>query len=65
MVEDRRPGKIMLLCGINYNILISNPLYSALYQNESKKKDLQRDIFWGGWNQINKLTKMWRTLLIQ
>ena len=34
--EDKLPGKIMLLHGINDNMLISHPSYLGVYQDESK-----------------------------
>ena len=41
--EDIRPGKIILLRGINDHILISHPSYSNVYQYEDKNRALQRD----------------------
>ena len=38
----------MLLCGINDNILISNPSHSIVYQDEDKVGDLQRDKYFFG-----------------
>ena len=54
-VEDRRPGKIMLLHNINYNILFYHPYYSGVYQDGAKMRALQRDkLFWGGWKKTKK-----------
>ena len=41
-MEDIHRGKIMPLCGINYDILISYPSYSDVYQYEAKMRALQR-----------------------
>ena len=41
-VEDIiRPGKIMHIRGINYNIIISHPSYSSVYQDEAKMRSLK------------------------
>ena len=34
---------MMLLHGMNDNILISNPSYLCVYQDEAQVRDLQRD----------------------
>ena len=56
---------MMLHHGINDNILIYDPSYLVIYQHEAKI-ELYKEInlFWG-WNQIEKLTKMQCTLVMQ
>ena len=39
---------MMILCGINNNILISHPSYSSLYQDGAKMRALQRDKYFFG-----------------
>ena len=36
IVEDRRPGKIILIHDINDNIRIYHPSYLGVYQDEAK-----------------------------
>ena len=36
-IEDRCPGKMMLLHSINDSILITNVYYLGVYQDEAKK----------------------------
>ena len=37
-IEDRHPGKMMLIHDINDNILIFRPYYLGVYQDESKNE---------------------------
>ena len=37
-VKERCPGKMMLIHGINYNIIFSYPSYLDVYQHEAKHK---------------------------
>ena len=43
-VECIRLGKMMLLRGINYNILIPHLSYFGVYQDEAQKLELYKDI---------------------
>ena len=64
-VEDRLPGKMMLLHGINNNIIFYHLYYSGVYEGEAKIGSLQRYkyLFWVG-TEPNNLTKQWCTLLM-
>ena len=43
-VEDRHTGKMMLLHGMNDNIIISHLYYSGVYQDKPKKmRYIKRD----------------------
>ena len=57
----------MLLHNINNNILISNPYFLGIYQDESEKWDIYQDIdiFLGLEPNKNKILKLWFMLLMQ
>ena len=44
-VEDRNPGKMMLLHGKNCHILITNLSYLGVYQDEAKNNSYAKSIF--------------------
>ena len=56
----------MLLHNINNNILISNPYFLGIYQDESEKWDIYQDIdiFLGLEPNKNKILKLWFMLLM-
>ena len=41
--QYRRAGQMVLLHGINDNIIIPHPSYSGVYQDEEKMRSLIRD----------------------
>ena len=48
----------MLLCGINYNIIIHRLSHLGVYQYEGGMRALQRDKYVLGWSQTKKNDKM-------
>ena len=53
-----RPGKIVLLHGINDNIIIPHPYYSGVYEYKAKMRSLQRDKCFFGLEPNKKNFKM-------
>ena len=43
-IENIRPVKMLLLCGINDIILIYHPSFSCVYQEKYKMQELQQEI---------------------
>ena len=64
-VEDRRSGKIIIIIGINDNILISSLYYLGVYQDEAKNESYTKILLFLVWDQTKKLTKLRCTLLVQ
>ena len=57
---------MMIINGINDNILIRHPSYLGVYQYEAKNEISKRDkCFWGVETKPKKLTKQWCTFIHQ
>ena len=61
---DVRPGKIVLIHGIDDNIIITNPFYLGVYQDEAKNKSSKK-WFFGVGTKYKKMTKRWWMFLRQ
>ena len=50
-VDNVRLDQMVLLHGINNNIIFPHPYYSSVYQYEAKKIKLYKviNVFWGQW----------------
>ena len=54
-IEDILSGKMILLHGINYNVLIPHPYYSSVHQDEAKNESSKNRVG----TKPKKLTKRW------